>query len=92
MAKVGIIRNGDKTSCGGTVTGGDPTFVVHGREIAPVGTAIVCARDCKIVEGWPTCFGDNKPTGFHGCATTHGCHCISTMNGLAGFDQASATA
>jgi uncharacterized Zn-binding protein involved in type VI secretion len=37
---------GDKTSHGGTVIGGDPTFDIYGKSVARVGDLTVCPK-CK---------------------------------------------
>lgn len=59
MAKRAFIRKGDRTTHGGEVLSGDPTFFIHGREVARVGDSVSCPR-CKrisrIVTGAPTCF------------------------------------
>ncbi len=85
MIKYGFIRQGDKTSCGRTVLTGLPHFTVLGKPIAVVGTEISCG--CKIVEGWPSDMSDGSLIAFHGCLTSRKCHCISTVNGVAGFSE-----
>jgi uncharacterized Zn-binding protein involved in type VI secretion len=59
MAKRPIVRQGDRTTHGGTVLTGDPTFILLGRQVARVGDSVSCPR-CKrtsrIVTGAPTMF------------------------------------
>lgn len=56
MAKRPLIRKGDRTTHGGTVLAGDPTFLIDGRELARVGDPVSCPQ-CKgshvIVTGAP---------------------------------------
>ena len=59
MAKRAIIRRGDRTTHGGTVLTGDPTFILAGREVARVGDSVSCPqckRASKIITGAPTMF------------------------------------
>lgn len=46
MAKRPIIRYGDRTTHGGTVVSGDPTYTVDGKPVARVGDMVACRR-CK---------------------------------------------
>lgn len=59
MAKRAFIRQGDRTTHGGTVITGDGTFIIGGKEVARVGDQVICPR-CKgtfpIVTGAPTMF------------------------------------
>lgn len=87
MAKYGVIRKGDKTSCGGTVMEGDSTFTVLGKEVALVGATISCRHGCQIIQGWPDFFDNRRLVGFHGCQTTQGCRCLSTASGQWDFDD-----
>ncbi|MEL7937009.1 PAAR domain-containing protein [Pseudomonas delhiensis] len=42
-----FIRCGDKTSCGGVVLEGDPTFLLHGQPMARQGDRVTCGKDGK---------------------------------------------
>lgn len=46
MVKRAFIRLGDRTTHGGTVVGGDPTFSIYGKNVARVGDLVACPR-CK---------------------------------------------
>lgn len=47
MAVGHYIRRGDKTTCGGAVLGGHPTFSMHGIPVAREGDAVTCGKDGK---------------------------------------------
>jgi uncharacterized Zn-binding protein involved in type VI secretion len=63
MARRPFVRVGDRTTHGGVVLTGDPTFSIHGKQAARVGDEVSCPR-CKrvskIVTGAPTAF--TRPT------------------------------
>ncbi|MBI0274704.1 PAAR domain-containing protein [Hafnia alvei] len=42
-----FIRVGDKTSCGGTVRGGNPNYNMHGRAASRHGDLVTCGKDGK---------------------------------------------
>lgn len=48
MAIIGFIVMGDRTSHGGVVMSGDPTWTVDGQPIARIGDKVSCPR-CKRV-------------------------------------------
>lgn len=43
-----FIRVGDKTSCGGTVRGGNPNYNMHGRAASRHGDLVTCGKDGKV--------------------------------------------
>lgn len=45
MAVGHYIRRGDKTTCGGVVQEGHPTFSMHGVPVARAGDAVTCGKD-----------------------------------------------
>jgi uncharacterized Zn-binding protein involved in type VI secretion len=83
MAKPFILI-GDKTSHGGVVIEGAPTFDSHGKRIARVGDKVTCPKKghggtTVIVSGDPTCIIDGKPAARHGDKTACGAVLISSQ-------------
>jgi len=75
------IVKGDKTSHGGTVIEGDPTFDTHGKPVALVGHMATCPK-CKggpfpIVTGAPDFICNGRPVARHGDKTACGASLIS---------------
>lgn len=75
------IVQGDKTSHGGTVIEGDPTFTTHGKPVAHVGHKVTCPK-CKggpfpIVTGAPDFINNGQPVARHGDKTACGATLIS---------------
>ncbi|TBL87354.1 PAAR domain-containing protein [Hafnia alvei] len=57
-----FIRVGDKTSCGGTVRGGNPNYNMHGRVASRHGDLVTCGKDGKtyrIIGGIPGMLDNN---------------------------------
>ena len=57
-----FIRVGDKTSCGGTVRGGNPNYNMHGRAASRHGDLVTCGKDGKtyrIIGGIPGMLDNN---------------------------------
>jgi uncharacterized Zn-binding protein involved in type VI secretion len=77
-----IIRQGDRTSHGGTVLEGSPTDICHGKPIAYVGHKVVCPK-CKgvfpIVEGVLTTTFYGKGVAIAGMKTACGASLIATQ-------------
>lgn len=77
-----FVRRGDRTTHGGVVLTGDPTFFIHGQEVARVGDEVSCPR-CKrvsrIVAGVPTAFSD-APLAVHDCITDCGAKLIASQS------------
>jgi uncharacterized Zn-binding protein involved in type VI secretion len=74
---------GDRTSHGGTVIEGDPTFTTHGKPVAHVGHMTTCPR-CKggpfpIVTGAPDFINYGKPVARHGDKTACGATLIAAQ-------------
>jgi uncharacterized Zn-binding protein involved in type VI secretion len=75
------IVKGDKTSHGGTVIEGEPTFDTHGKLVALVGHMTTCPK-CKggpfpIVSGAPDFICNGRPVARHGDKTACGATLIS---------------
>jgi uncharacterized Zn-binding protein involved in type VI secretion len=75
------IVKGDKTSHGGTVIEGDPTFETHGKPVALVGHMTTCPK-CKggpfpIATGAPDFVSNGRPVARHGDRTACGASLIS---------------
>ncbi|HJV86281.1 MAG TPA: PAAR domain-containing protein [Noviherbaspirillum sp.] len=75
------IVKGDKTSHGGTVIEGDPTFDTHGKPVALVGHMVTCPK-CKggpfpIVTGAPDFVCNGRLVARHGDKTACGATLIS---------------
>ncbi len=75
------LKRKTRTTHGGTVLTGDPTFICRGREVARVGDAVSCPR-CKrigkIVTGAPTMF-DGPPVARHDDITDCGAKLIASQ-------------
>jgi uncharacterized Zn-binding protein involved in type VI secretion len=56
-----FIRFGDKTTCGGVVAQGNPTFDVHGIPVSFTTAKVACRKNCVIVGGDPTEIVDGHP-------------------------------
>lgn len=57
-----FIRVGDKTSCGGTVRGGNPNYNMHGRAASRHGDLVTCGKDgrtYRIIGGIPGMLDNN---------------------------------
>jgi uncharacterized Zn-binding protein involved in type VI secretion len=57
MTERALIRQGDRTTHGGTVLTGDPTLIIHGRQAARVGDSVycpLCKKAGRIITGAPT--------------------------------------
>jgi uncharacterized Zn-binding protein involved in type VI secretion len=77
-----IIRQGDKTSHGGTVIEGSPSDICHGKAIAFIGHKTVCPQ-CKgnfpIIEGAPTTTFYGKGVALAGMKTACGAVLIASQ-------------
>lgn len=77
-----IIRQGDKTSHGGTVIEGSPSDICHGKAIAFIGHKTACPQ-CKgnfpIVEGAPTTTFYGKGVALAGMKTACGAVLIASQ-------------
>jgi len=82
MVARALARKGDKTTHGGVVVTGDPTFILHGQEVARVGDQVSCPR-CKrmsrIVTGAPTLF-DGQLVALHDSLTDCGAKIIASQS------------
>lgn len=74
MAVGYFIRRGDKTTCGGVVIEGDPTFTLDGSPLARQGDRVLCGKDKKaypIIGGVPHFMSERPAAGtldsFSGC-------------------------
>jgi uncharacterized Zn-binding protein involved in type VI secretion len=75
------IVQGDKTTHGGMVLEGDPTFTTHGKPVAHVGHMTSCPK-CKggpfpIATGAPDFVNNGRPVARHGDRTACGASLIS---------------
>jgi uncharacterized Zn-binding protein involved in type VI secretion len=89
MAIVGFIVLGDRTSHGGTVISGCPTFTVHGKPVARIGDKVFCPR-CKttatiISSSHPSIFSNDIPVAFDLDKTSCGAILYSSHNKKAGW-------
>ncbi len=80
----GIIRMGDPTSHGGSVTAvGNTRSKVMGKMVARVGDACSCPvpwhQGCTIAEGDPKVLLDGIPVAFEGHKTSCGAKLMSTV-------------
>jgi uncharacterized Zn-binding protein involved in type VI secretion len=80
----GIIRLGDETSHGGSVSAVPTAFTVLGRPVARVGDPCECPRPghshCRIASGDPNFCIDGIPVAFEGDQTS----CGATLHSSAG--------
>lgn len=74
MAVGYFIRRGDKTTCGGVVIEGDPSFTLDGSPLARQGDRVLCGKDKKahpIIGGVPHFMSERPAAGtldsFSGC-------------------------
>lgn len=91
MSIIGFIVLGDRTSHGGVVLSGDPTFTVDGQPVARVGDSASCPR-CKrlttIVSSRFPSVVDGKPVAYDQDKTDCGALVYSRHNGHAGWSAA----
>lgn len=101
MAIIGFIVLGDRTSHGGVVVSGDPTWTIDGQPIARVGDKVTCPR-CKRVSTivssrFPTVIDLGRPVAYDQDMTDCGAVIYSRHNNHAGWgekgsdDEAAAT-
>lgn len=82
MAERALIRQGDKTTHGGTVLTGDPTLLIYGRPAARVGDQVscpLCKKIGRIVTGAPTMF-DGQSIARHDDLTDCGAKLIASQS------------
>ncbi|POT57520.1 PAAR domain-containing protein [Citrobacter amalonaticus] len=80
----GIIRLGDKTTCGGTVLTASEKRIIMGKGIARVGDSVSCPKhgNSKIVEGDSSITEQGIPVAFNGHRTNCGCTLISSLSNV----------
>lgn len=82
MAKLALVRQGDRTTHGGTVLTGDSTFIIDGKAAARVGDLVLCPR-CKgsfpIVSGAHDAFS-GQHIARHDDLTACGAKLIASQN------------
>jgi uncharacterized Zn-binding protein involved in type VI secretion len=85
-----FVRLGDKTTHGGTVISGDPTFDIHGKAVARVGDLTVCPR-CKgtfaINSGLKGMVSMEQSPACHMDATACGAKLLSSLADAFGDDS-----
>jgi uncharacterized Zn-binding protein involved in type VI secretion len=92
MNIIGWIRVGDKAACGGVVLEGCPTDTSHGLPYSYQGAKMVCRKKCVIAGAYPTStLMNGKKQVLHGMLTTGLCPLISTLNGIDGVENQSAS-
>jgi uncharacterized Zn-binding protein involved in type VI secretion len=84
MKIIGWVRQGDKTTCGGTVVEGEPSCTSDGIPYTYQGARIACQKNCVIVEGDASSTMHGRPQVLHGMRTSEGCACLSTLNDIDG--------
>lgn len=89
MAIIGFIVMGDRTSHGGVVMSGDPTWTVDGQPIARIGDKVSCPR-CKrvatiISSRFPTIMDNGQPVVYDQDVTDCGAILYSRHNNHAGW-------
>ncbi|WP_420106781.1 PAAR domain-containing protein [Herbaspirillum huttiense] len=89
MAIIGFIVMGDRTSHGGVVMSGDPTWTVDGQPIARIGDKVSCPR-CKRVatissSRFPTIMDNGQPVVYDQDVTDCGAILYSRHNNHAGW-------
>ncbi|WP_197523915.1 MULTISPECIES: PAAR domain-containing protein [Cupriavidus] len=86
----GIVRQGDKTTHGGTVLEGIPNFRIHGLPAAAVGHMVSCPL-CNgvfpIIEGDTGFTAHGKAIALHGMRTACGAQLISSTAGFANVEH-----
>lgn len=92
MSIIGFIVLGDRTSHGGVVVSGDPTWTIDGKPIARVGDKVTCPR-CKrdttiVTSRFPTVIDLGKPVTYDQDKTDCGAVIYSRHNGHAGWGEA----
>lgn len=92
MSIIGFIVLGDRTSHGGVVVSGDPTWTIDGQHIARVGDKVTCPR-CKrdttiVTSRFPTVIDLGKPEAYDQDTTDCGAVIYSRHNGHAGWGEA----
>ncbi len=77
----GIIRIGDKTTNGGTVTSGSQVVKFGGIGVARKGDAVSCSKHggTTISEGHATFYDNGIPVAFHGHRCACGCTLLSSL-------------
>jgi len=83
MAGRAVVRIGDKTSHGGTVTQGFPQYTIEGRAAAGMGHLVACPQ-CKgtypIVEGVSSFIVDDGLVAIEGMKTACGATLIASQH------------
>lgn len=78
-----VIRLGDPTDHGGSVTGAASTTVLFGKPVARMGDPVSCPKEghvgCTIVEGDSSWLVGGKPVALHGHKVSCGATLISTL-------------
>ena len=95
MAIIGFIVLGDRTSHGGVVISGDPTWTVDGQPIARVGDQVSCPR-CKLTSTivssrFPSVMDMGKPVAYDQDRTGCGAIIYSRHNDHAGWSEEGST-
>ncbi|TCL05611.1 PAAR domain-containing protein [Sodalis ligni] len=77
----GIIRIGDKTTHGGTVTSGSQVMKFGGIGVARKGDDVACPKHggTSISEGHTTFCDNSFPVAFHGHRCACGCRLLSSL-------------
>jgi uncharacterized Zn-binding protein involved in type VI secretion len=91
MSIVGLIVMGDRTSHGGTVISGDPSFTLDGQAVARTGDKVTCPR-CKrvstiISSRFPTVIDDGRPVVYDQDMTDCGALLYSRHNNHYGWQE-----
>jgi uncharacterized Zn-binding protein involved in type VI secretion len=85
----GLIRVGDKTSHGGVVITGDPTWQVNDKQVARVGDKATCPKCKRVVtiisSRHPTLTTNGAPIAYDGDMTDCGATLISSTNDRCGW-------
>ena len=89
MSIIGFIVLGDRTSHGGVVISGDPTWTIDGQPVARQGDKVTCPR-CKRVSTivssrFPTVIDLGKPMAYDQDMTDCGAVIYSRHNNHAGY-------
>lgn len=91
MAIIGFVVIGDRTSHGGVVISGDPTWTVDGQPVARYGDKVTCPR-CKristiVSSRFPTVIDHGKPMAYDQDVTDCGAVIYSRHNNHAGWGE-----
>jgi uncharacterized Zn-binding protein involved in type VI secretion len=91
MSIIGFIVVGDRTSHGGEVITGDPTWTVDGIPVARVGDKVSCPRCERVAtivsSRFPTLTDNGSPLAYDQDRTDCGAVLYSRHNGHAGWDD-----